>query len=137
MITIAYYALARLREVKGGDDAATAQWFAIDEVPSLAFDHDLILRKALGELRRQIHFEPVGFELLPEVFTMRQLQLLYEAILDVRFDRRNFHNKMKHLGLLIPQDAPAPEATRKKAQLYRFNSEKYEELKKKGFRLEF
>ena len=100
MVTIAYYALVRMQEVKGGDDAAKAEWFALDEVPSLAFDHDLILRVALKELRKQIHFEPIGFELLPEKFTIKELQLLYEAILDVKFDRRNFYNKMKHLEIL-------------------------------------
>ena len=71
ILTVAYYALVRMREVKGGDDAAKAEWFALDEVPSLAFDHDMILRMALKELRRQIHFEPVGFELLPEKFTIK------------------------------------------------------------------
>ena len=110
-----------LSEVKAGDDAAKAQWFPLDKVPSLAFDHDLILREATNELRRQIHFEPIGFELLPEKFTMTQLQHLYEAILSVKFDRRNFCNKMLKLG----------------AFLYKFNPESYNEMKEKGFRLEF
>ena len=100
VITIAYYALVRMQEVKGGDDASDARWFALDEVPPLAFDHDQILRKAEKTLRQQIHFEPVGFELLPEKFTIKQLQNLYEAILDMRFDRRNFYNKMRRLGML-------------------------------------
>ena len=82
-ITIAYYALVRIQEVNGGDDAADARWFALDEVPQLAFDHDQILRKAEQALRQQIHFEPVGFELLPEEFTIKELQNLYKAILDV------------------------------------------------------
>ncbi|MCI6485421.1 MAG: hypothetical protein MSA20_04150, partial [Bacteroidales bacterium] len=90
----------RMQEVKGGDDAADARWFALDEVPQLAFDHDQILRKAEQALRQQIHFESVGFELLPEEFTIKELQNLYEAILDVRFDRRNFYNKMKRLEML-------------------------------------
>ena len=81
VITIAYYALVRIREVKAGDDAAKAQWFPLDKVPPLAFDHDKILRKATNELRRQIHFEPIGFELLPEIFTMTQLQHLFHRIM--------------------------------------------------------
>ena len=101
VLTVAYYALVRMQEVKGGDDAAKAEWFALDEVPSLAFDHDLILRMALKELRKQIHFEPIGFELLPEKFTIKELQLLYEAILDVKFDRRNFYNKKGGLPLQV------------------------------------
>ena len=110
VITIAYFALVRLSEVKAGDDAAKAQWFPLDKVPSLAFDHDLILREATNELRRQIHFEPIGFELLPEKFTMTQLQHLYEAILSVKFDRRNFCNKMLKLGILTQTRRNAPNA---------------------------
>lgn len=137
VITIAYYALVRISEVKGGDDAAKAEWFSLDHVPSLAFDHDLILRQALAELRKQIHFEPIGFELLPEKFTMTQLQHLYEAILDVKFDRRNFYSKMLKLGILSQQDETVPMPNKKEAFLYKFNPESYNEMKEKGFRLEF
>ncbi len=137
VITIAYYALVKLQDVKGGDDAARAQWWAMGDVPSLAFDHDMILRMALQELRRQIHFEPIGFELLPEKFTMSALQQLYEAILDVKFDRRNFYKKMLHLGLLTQLDETDSEPGKRSAFLYRFNRSSYEEMKRKGFRLEF
>ncbi len=137
VITIAYYALVKLQDVKGGDDAASADWFPLDEVPPLAFDHDMILRTALKELRRQIHFEPVGFELLPDKFTIRELQLLYEAILDVRFDRRNFYKKMLHLGLLTQLDERARNCPQREAFLFKFNRDKYNELKHKGFKLEF
>ena len=81
VISIAYFALVRLADVKAGDDAAKAQWFPLDEIPPLAFDHDKMLREALKALRRMIHFEPIGVELLPENFTKTQLQSLYEAIL--------------------------------------------------------
>ena len=137
VLTVAYYALVRMQEVKGGDDAAKAAWFALDEVPALAFDHDLILRVAMKELRRQIHFEPIGFELLPEKFTIKELQLLYEAILDVKFDRRNFYNKMKHLEILTQLEETVFNSPKKEAFLFKFNPEKYDELKQKGFRLEF
>ena len=137
VLTIAYYALVRMQEVKGGDDAAKAAWFALGEVPSLAFDHDLILRMALKELRKQIHFEPIGFELLPEKFTIKELQLLYEVILDVKFDRRNFYNKMLHLEILTQLDETVFNSPKKEAYLFKFNPEKYNELKQKGFRLEF
>lgn len=137
VITIAYYALVRMQEVKGGDDASDARWFALDEVPPLAFDHDQILRKAEKTLRQQIHFEPVGFELLPEKFTIKQLQNLYEAILDMRFDRRNFYNKMRRLGMLELTGDTANPSQRREANLFCFNAEKYAELKSKGFQLEF
>lgn len=137
VLTIAYYALVRIQDVKGGDDAARAEWFALDEVPPLAFDHEAILQEALKELRKQICFEPIGFELLPEKFTMKELQLLYESILGIRFDRRNFYNKMKHLEILTQLDEKVFNSPQKEAFLFRFNPEKYQELKQKGLRLEF
>lgn len=137
VITVAYYALVRISEVKGGDDAAKAQWFSLEEIPSLAFDHDMILRQALNELRKQIHFEPIGFELLPEKFTMTQLQHLYEAILGVKFDRRNFSNKMLKLGILTELEEKLILVNKKVAFLYKFNAESYQLMKEKGFRLEF
>lgn len=137
VITVAHYALVRLLEVKGGDDAASAQWFAENEIPSLAFDHDRILRMARNCLKERICFEPIGFELLPEVFTMSELQNLYEAILEVKFDRRNFYNKMLKLGILTEAEPRAEQASRRTPTKYRFNAAKYAELKQKGFRLEF
>lgn len=137
VITIAYLALVRKGDVQGGDDAADARWFPVTAVPPLAFDHDRILRIALERLKEQIHFRPVGFELLPEVFTMSQLQTLYEAILGVRFDRRNFASKMLKLGLLQPTGQRPADAARRIPQLYRFNLQKYDDLKQGGFRLEF
>ena len=100
VITIAFYALARKSFVQGGDDAAKAQWFPIEDVPPLAFDHDYILRKATEQLKKDIHFEPIGFDLLDEQFTMPELQRLYESILGVHFDRRNFYKKMLQTGIL-------------------------------------
>ena len=137
VITIAHLALVKISEVQGGDDAAKAQWFSLSDVPQLAFDHDMILREALKYLRQKIHFEPVGFELLPEVFTMPQLQNLYESILDVRFDRRNFAAKMLHLGILEPTGDRPPGTSSRIPVTYRFDKEKYDLYKSEGFRLEF
>jgi 8-oxo-dGTP diphosphatase len=88
-------------------------------------------------LKRKICFEPVGFDLLPEIFTMTELQNLYEAILDVKFDRRNFYNKMLKLGILAEAEHRAANTARRIPVKYKFNREKYAELKQKGFRLEF
>ena len=107
VITIAFYALVRIQEVKGGDDAASARWFPLDEIPALAFDHDHMLRMATQRLRQEIHFHPIGFELLPEKFTLRELQSLYEAILGITFDRRNFAKKMLHLEILNELTKPS------------------------------
>ena len=137
VITVAFMALVKISEVKGGDDAANARWFALDDVPKLAFDHDKILRDALNQLRQQIHFKPIGFELLPEKFTMKQLQNLYEAILGINFDRRNFTKKMLHFNILNPLEETTWQSPKRKAYLYSFNIDSYNELKQKGFRLEF
>jgi 8-oxo-dGTP diphosphatase len=137
VISIAYYGKIQLSNVKGSDDADDAQWFSLDEIPSLAFDHELIFRKALKVLKERICFEPIGFELLPEVFKMSELQNLYEAILEVKFDRRNFYNKITKLGILSEVEERAKDVSRRIPIMYRFNAEKYAELKSKGFRLEF
>lgn len=137
VITVAFYALVRIQEVSGGDDAAQARWFPLDEIPQLAFDHDHILREAMKRLRERIHFEPIGFELLPEKFTMRELQNLYEAILDVHFDRANFSKKMLHFNILTQLSETVWPTPKREANLYSFNIESYNELKQKGFRLEF
>ena len=134
VISIAYYALVRISEVKGGDDAAKAQWFPLDSVPPLAFDHDMMLRMAIKELRRQIHFEPIGLELLPEKFTMTQLRHLYEAILNKNCNHRHFSTEMLKMGLLT-QLNETKAANNKATSLYRFNREKYNQMIKNGFHL--
>ena len=134
VISIAYYALVRISEVKGGDDAAKAQWFPLDSVPPLAFDHDMMLRMAIKELRRQIHFEPIGLELLPEKFTMTQLRHLYEAILNKKCNHRHFSTEMLKTGLLT-QLNETKVANNKATSLYKFNREKYNQMIKNGFHL--
>jgi len=137
VITVAHYALVKLTEVQANTDAETAEWFSIKDAPSLAFDHEKILRAAVSRLKEKIHFEPVGFELMPEVFTMPQLQNLYEAILEVKFDRRNFANKMKHFEMLVEVDDGTPRHGTRTPLKYKFDKENYDRLKSKGFQLEF
>jgi 8-oxo-dGTP diphosphatase len=110
VITVAFIGLVKQAEVKGGDDAAKAQWFPIKDIPQLAFDHDYILRLAQRTLKERIHFESIGFDLMDEEFSMPELQRLYEAILEVKFDRRNFEKKMMRLGILdqIEQEEDTP-----------------------------
>ena len=150
IVSIAFYALARQSEVKGGDDAANAKWWAIDDIPQLAFDHDFILRQAMSRIRQDIHFEPIGFGLLEETFGIGDLQRLYESILGVHFDRRNFHKKMMQTGVLREvedesgaSDKMADLAERcgvmgRKRKLFCFDEESYNHMKESGsFRLEF
>ena len=113
VITIAYYALIKPSEVIGGDDAEEAAWFPIDKLPILAFDHQKIFDAAMQRLRRDIHFEPVGFDLLDDEFTIPDLQRLYEIILGTKFDRRNFQRKVLASGILeeVPkEEGPVIEA---------------------------
>jgi len=139
VITIAYYQLVRKSEVKGGDDAKEAHWFPVDNLPAFPFDHDKIVGDAIKRLRRDIYFEPIGFNILPEVFTMPQLYKLYKSILKVDFDRRNFANKMMKLGVVEEVGNRPEDASRRTPIQYRFNRERYDMLKKdkKAFRLEF
>lgn len=146
VITIAYYALVRLREVRGGDDAADAQWHPIDALPHLAFDHRRIIDSAQHALRERMHFKPVGFKLLPERFTARELQTLYEVVLGVKFDRRNFLKKMLHYNIISPANEPeegcpccgaAEPAPKYGAALYEFNDTQYHQMKREGFKIEF
>lgn len=138
VITIAFVALVKMSEVKGDDDAASAEWVSPDNLPELAFDHRTIIEDARAYLRERIYFEPVGYDLLPVKFTLRQLQTLYQSILGIEFDRRNFAKKMQHLGLITRiGDEEKYMGTSRPSYLFRFNRERYDELKKDGIRLEF
>ena len=99
VITVAFLALVRMQEVKGGDDAREAKWFKLKDIPQLAFDHEYILRVALNRLKEKIQLEPICFELLGKEFTTTQLQRLYESILGKSFDRIDFVRKMKSWGI--------------------------------------
>lgn len=137
VITIAHYALVKLTEVEAATDADKAEWFALKDVPALAFDHNRILRHAIRCLMRDIHFFPVGFDLLPEVFTMPALQNLYESILQVKFDRRNFSNKMKHYGILTEVEDDTPRHGTRTPIKYSFDKANYARLKESGYQNEF
>jgi 8-oxo-dGTP diphosphatase len=102
VITVAYYALVNLWEhdILATTDASEAGWFAVDNLPKLAFDHDQILQVALRRLQGKVRYEPIGFELLPEKFTLTQLQTLYEIVLNQTLDKRNFRKKILKNGFV-------------------------------------
>ena len=138
VITTAFYALIPMKAVRGEDDAAEAKWFPITKVGRLAFDHDHILRDAHNRLREDLHFRPIGFELMPEKFTVPQLQRLYEAILGVHFDRRNFMKKIIATGILEDTHEKEDPQGHRPAVLYRFNIERYNQFKSNNkFNIEF
>ncbi len=145
VITIAFFALVVKDnyKIKAGDDAKNAQWFLVDELPPLAFDHNEIISIAIERLRQRIHFEPIGFHLLAKEFTMPQLQNIYIAILNpplndsrVR-DRRNFPKKMLKLGYIKETGKKVTGNPYRSPKLYTFDEEAYKTAKQNGVKLEF
>nr|WP_326521035.1 NUDIX domain-containing protein [Leptothoe kymatousa] len=134
-ITVAFYALVNLwdYQVKAATDAKQACWWAIGRQPNLAFDHGKIMQDAIAALRTSIRHRPIGFELLPQKFTLSQLQRLYEIVLDRPFDKRNFRKKLLKLDILIDLDEKETNVAHRAAQLYKFDDVKYKQLAKTGF----
>lgn len=138
VVTVAYYALVPvgLHEVKASTDAASAAWFCVSDLPTLAFDHDAIVEKAVERLRGKVRYVPIGFELLPEKFTLSQLQHLYEAILERPLDKRNFRKKILGMDVLVETNEIEQDVAHRAARLYRFDEAKYRRLVRKGFNFE-
>jgi 8-oxo-dGTP diphosphatase len=138
VVSVGYYALVKLseHEAKAATDAANAKWFPVSKVPKLAFDHADILATAVERLKGKVRYQPIGFELLPPKFTLSQLQHLYEAVLRTDLDKRNFRKKVLSFGLLVPLKETQMMGRHRPAQLFRFDAEKYEKLKKRGFNFE-
>ncbi|MNK94970.1 bifunctional nicotinamide mononucleotide adenylyltransferase/ADP-ribose pyrophosphatase [compost metagenome] len=127
-ISVSYYALINIENhntelIKNYH----AQWFSITDAPNLIFDHNEMVDYAIKRLRYRTSIKPIGFELLPEKFTMRQLLELYEAILSKELDKRNFISKINSLEILNKLDEKDMQSSRKGSYLYTFNKEKYEE----------
>jgi len=137
VITVAYFALVSPdRKLTAGSDAVAAAWYTIDQLPPLAFDHATILNYALERLRNKLEYTTVGFQLLPEKFTLTELQAVYEAILGKKLDKRNFRRKMSLLKILKPLREHRRGGQRP-AQLYRFVAARFEKLKDKGILFPF
>jgi len=138
VVTIAYYALVRLAEhrVRAATDARDAAWYAIDELPPLAFDHSKIIAVARERLRGKVRYEPIGFELLPRKFTLTQLQTLYELVLERGLDKRNFRKKILGMDLLVELEEFEEGVAHRAARLYRFDERRYRRLCKQGFNFE-
>jgi ADP-ribose pyrophosphatase YjhB (NUDIX family) len=134
VISVAYFALIALRDIN--KDLALengVHWRSISKLPDLIFDHPKMVKRALTDLQNQVKVKPVGFELLPEKFTLVQLQDLYEAIYQRSVDKRNFRKKILSMGILEKLDEKEKETSKKGAYYFKFNKENYEKLKKDGF----
>lgn len=138
VITVAYYALVNLSEhrIQAATDASNAAWFSVDDAPKLAFDHERILKTAYDRLKAKIRYQPVGFELLPAKFTLRQLQGLYEKILDRSLDKRNFRKKILNMGIIEELSEVETDVAHRAAQLYRFDKGRYNGMSRDGFNFE-
>ena len=138
VVSVAYYALINLQAhpLQAATDASAARWFSLAKIPSLGFDHAEILAKASDRLRSKIRYEPIGFELLPTTFTLSQLQRLYEQILEQDIDKRNFRKKLLKMDLLIDTGEKEKAVSHRAAKLYRFDENRYQSLKQKGFNFE-
>lgn len=138
VVTVAYYALVNMDEhtVTASTDARNAAWFEINDVPPLAFDHDRILQTAYERLQGKIRYQPIGFELLPEKFTLRQLQHMYEKILDRPLDKRNFRKKILKMEIIEELDEIETDVAHRAARLYRFDKRTYDQMAKQGFNFE-
>lgn len=121
VISVAYFALVRPNQVelKSGTDAAAAQWTPALGHPRLAFDHDQIIAKALERLAAKLDYSTIAFQLLPERFTMREVHAVYQAILGVPLDRRNFYKKMLAAGDLLETKDRRVEGAHRPATVYR------------------
>jgi len=134
VISTAYYALTGIREIDHElvkDNGA--HWRAVDDLPKLIFDHSKMVKKAMADLRYQVKIKPVGFELLPEKFTLVQLQGLYEAIYQKKVDKRNFRKKILSMNLIEKLEEKERMTSKKGAWYYMFNRESYEKLSRNGF----
>ena len=131
VITVAYYSLIKIDqyELHASSFAKEAYWYDIDNLPTLGFDHLKIIEAGLKELKFKSKYEPLGFELLPEKFTLSQLKHLYEAILGTDLDKRNFRRKILKKDFLIPLEEKQIGVPHKPAQYFVFNKKKYEDYR--------
>ncbi len=138
VITITYLALLPSSgELRASTDASEAKWFPVRSLPKLAFDHKRILDYALERLRIKLEYTTAEFKLLPEKFTLTELQNVYEAVLNKKLDKRNFRRKIALLRILQPLNDWKREGISRPAQLFRFSARKFEKLKDKGILFPF
>jgi hypothetical protein len=134
VISTSYSALIKIQDIdRELKDLNGAHWQSLARLPHLIFDHRDMVNRALNELQMQIKVKPVGFELLPEKFTLVQLQDLYEAIYQRDIDKRNFRKKILSMNILEKLDEKERETSKKGAFYYKFNKERYEIHKRQGF----
>jgi len=134
VISVAYCALLKIQDLDHEYVRMhSARWCPISDCPELIFDHETMIEKAIRRIQRRAKNRPIGFELLPEHFTIPQLQKLYEAIYQRKLDSRNFRKKLLAMNILKKYDKKDKSSSKKGAYLYSFDKKKYNKLLKDGF----
>lgn len=135
VITVGYFSIIKksMHVPKAASWAETVQWHPIDKVPDLAFDHNHIFKESLNALRTRSRQQPVGFNLLPDKFTLLEMQAMYENLLGQKFDKPNFRKKVLDMKLLDQLDELQSNVKHRPAKLFKFNETRYHELKENGF----
>lgn len=137
VITVAYYSLVEIEKFPfSGMTKNNLKWVDVNEIGELAFDHNLILKECLEKLKRRLRERPLGFSLLPEKFTLNELQNLYEVVLGIELDKRNFRRKIMSLDILIDLNETQQDVAHRPANLYSFDHKKYDEKRSDGFKFE-
>lgn len=139
VISVTYYGLVKPKAFKleANTDANDAQWFLINDLPDLAFDHSKIIEIAISRLKAKLTYEPVGFELLSKKFPFSDLEHLYSTVLDRPIDRRNFKKKIMKFGFLEEtNEKQILTGAGRPGNLFKFNEKKYFQLKKEGINFE-
>ena len=134
VVSVAYFGLVRPNafKINASTDAQQVQWFNINELPRLSFDHKEILKTAIERLQGKITYEPIGFELLDKKFPFSDLEKLYTTLLGREIDRRNFRKKIIGLNVLDKLDEKVSKGSGRPANLFQFNQKRYFQLKKEG-----
>ena len=135
VITFAFVALVKPEhyELAIHDDTLDTRWISLSDAPELIYDHKVILDTGVDFLRRKIRYQPIGVNLLPNRFTLGQLQDLYETILMTKIDKPNFRRKMLRMNFLVCCDVLQDKAPHQAAVLYRFDEDRYKKLCENGF----
>lgn len=137
VVTVAYCSLVNVQHHRLNILDNELHWHDIQSVTDLAFDHQQIFEMCLRQLQKRVQEHPLGFNLLPKKFSLRDLQNLYEAILNIKMDRRNFRKKFFSMDFLIDLKEMEQDVPHRPGKLYRFNYEKYEKKKKTAVGIDF
>ncbi len=133
VVSTAYFSLVNARHYQLRELANELHWHPVEEIQEMAFDHMDILQTCLSALQKKVQEEPIIFNLLENKFSLRELQYLFEAILGVKLDRRNFRKKLFTTGLLVDVDEMEENVPHRPGKLYTFNHSRYSKMKKKTF----